>query len=272
MTSQPEALRLARKFEEIGFVGDHKFYQDHWCRQAAVELRRLHAENQQLHAKNTALKAEIESLQARVQELGEMARENRSKKVIELERRIAEMEEQMASIGAGGVEPLRKPPATASCAYPMDAVLSCPHTVTHGSITLHFDPGQQGHNALAQLRQRLTAYDAAAKARELERLAVIEDLERLIPLINQGGTMSANQELLGLAANSEALELMEKFGLGIYRGYDAYRGEFTEAVYRPRKYARGKSCIEYHKDHPSPIEATRRAIGRAASEIENAMP
>ena len=65
MTSQPEALRLARKFEEIGFVGDHRFAKDKWCREAAAELRRLHAENQQLH-------------------------------------------EQMAAIGAGGVESLRK--------------------------------------------------------------------------------------------------------------------------------------------------------------------
>ena len=77
----------------------------------------------------------------------------------------------------------------------------------------------------------------------------------------------SDKELLELAANSEALELMEKFGLGIYRGYDSYRGEFTEVFYRQRKYALGKSCIEYHKDHPSPIEATRRAIGRAAAEI-----
>ena len=101
MTSQPEALRLARKFEEIGFMGEHKFAKDKWCREAAAELRRLHAEN-------AGLNSEVESLQARVQELGEMARENRSKKVIELEKRIAEMEEQMAAIGAGGVEPLRR--------------------------------------------------------------------------------------------------------------------------------------------------------------------
>ena len=40
--------------------------------------------------------------------LGEMAHETRSRRVIELERRIAEMEEQMAAIGAGGVEPLCK--------------------------------------------------------------------------------------------------------------------------------------------------------------------
>ena len=79
--------------------------------------------------------------------------------------------------------------------------------------------------------------------------------------------MTADKELLELAANSEALELMEKFGLEMYRGYDSFRGEFTEVLYQPRKYARHKSCIEYHKDHHSPIEATRRAIVRAAAEI-----
>ena len=67
-------------------------------------------------------------------------------------------------------------------------VLSCPHTVTHESITLRFNPKQEGYNALAQLHHRLTAYDAAAKAREMELLAVIEDLEGLIPLINRGIT------------------------------------------------------------------------------------
>ena len=73
--------------------------------------------------------------------------------------------------------------------YLMDAVLNCPHSITHDAITLHFSPKQkEGHNALAQLRHRLAAADAAAKAREMELLAVIEDLERLIPLINQGET------------------------------------------------------------------------------------
>ena len=84
--------------------------------------------------------------------------------------------------------------------------------------------------------------------------------------------MTADKELLELAANSEALELMEKFGLEMYRGYDSCRGEFTEVFYQQRTYARHKSCIEYHKDHPSPIEATRRAIGSAASAIEKATP
>ena len=84
--------------------------------------------------------------------------------------------------------------------------------------------------------------------------------------------MSTDQELLELTANSEALQLIVKYELGIYRGYDSCRGEFTEVFYRPRTYALGKSYIEYHKDHPSPIEATRRAIGSAASAIEKAMP
>ena len=84
--------------------------------------------------------------------------------------------------------------------------------------------------------------------------------------------MTTDKEPLDLAANSEALQLMVKYGLEIYRGHDSYRGEFTEVFYHPRTYALGKSYIEYHKDHPSPIEATRRAIGRAAAEIGKAMP
>ena len=109
--------------------------------------------------------------------------------------RISELEAQLSAIGAGGVEPLRKQAAPAALAeqeenqgqYLFDAVLNCPHSITHDAITLHFSPKQkEGYNALSQLRHRLAAADAAAKAREMELLAVIEDLERLIPLINQG--------------------------------------------------------------------------------------
>ncbi len=49
-TEKPEALRLARKFEEVGFMGDHRFAKDHWCRQAAAELRRQHARIEELEA------------------------------------------------------------------------------------------------------------------------------------------------------------------------------------------------------------------------------
>lgn len=40
---QPEALRLADKYEVDGFLGDHRFAQNEWCRQAAAELRRQRA-------------------------------------------------------------------------------------------------------------------------------------------------------------------------------------------------------------------------------------
>ena len=82
----------------------------------------------------------------------------------------------------------------------------------------------------------------------------------------------SDKKLPELAANSEALELMMQFMFGIYIGYDSYLGEFTEVFYRPRKYAQQKSCIEDHKDHPTPIEATRRANVRAAAEIGKATP
>lgn len=50
MTKQPEALRLADKYEIEGFLRDHQFAQDYWCMQAAVELRRLHARVQELES------------------------------------------------------------------------------------------------------------------------------------------------------------------------------------------------------------------------------
>ncbi len=78
-TQQPEALRLADKYEVEGFLQDHRFAQEHWCRQAAAELRRQHARIAELEdAADIAIK------------------------------RIAELEEQLSAIGAGGVEPLRK--------------------------------------------------------------------------------------------------------------------------------------------------------------------
>ena len=61
-----------------------------------------------------------------------------------------------------------------------DAVLNCPHSITHESVTLHFYPRQkEGHNALAQLHHRLADYDLAARQREMQLLGEIEALERL---------------------------------------------------------------------------------------------
>jgi len=73
-----------------------------------------------------------------------------------------------------------------------------------------------------------------------------------------------------LEDDGDTLRLMVQLGFGIYRGHDAIRGEFCEISYWPRKYAREKSCIEYHKDHPNQFAATRRAIVRAAAEIGKA--
>ena len=47
-TQQPMALSLADKYEVQGFLGDHRFAKDEWCRQAAVELLRQHARIEQL--------------------------------------------------------------------------------------------------------------------------------------------------------------------------------------------------------------------------------
>ena len=53
-TQKPEALRLADKYEIEGFLQDHRFAQDHWCRQAAAELRRQHARIEELEAQLAA--------------------------------------------------------------------------------------------------------------------------------------------------------------------------------------------------------------------------
>ena len=53
-TQQPEALRLADKYEIEGFLQSYRFAQEQWCRQASVELRRLHARNVELEAQLSA--------------------------------------------------------------------------------------------------------------------------------------------------------------------------------------------------------------------------
>ena len=53
--TQPEALRLADKYEIEGFLQSYRFAQEQWCKQAAVELRRLHARNVELEAQLSAI-------------------------------------------------------------------------------------------------------------------------------------------------------------------------------------------------------------------------
>lgn len=67
MSEQPEALRLADKFEIDGFMGDHRFAQNWWCTQAAAELRRLHAANLDCIAWYEVAKAQRDELLAALQ-------------------------------------------------------------------------------------------------------------------------------------------------------------------------------------------------------------
>lgn len=73
-----------------------------------------------------------------------------------------------------------------------------------------------------------------------------------------------------LKDDGDTLRLAVQLGFKICSDHDATLGEFCEVFYHPRKYARQKSCIEYHKDHPDRFAATRRAIVRAAAEIGKA--
>lgn len=105
---QPAALRLADEYEYEGFIGKHQFAREEWCRKAALELRSLYAGNAALRSGYDASRHEIGALRNRVQELGQMARDCNSRRVIELQAKVRELEDMLAAVGAGGVEPLRK--------------------------------------------------------------------------------------------------------------------------------------------------------------------
>ena len=75
-TQQPEALRLADKYEIEGFLQDHRFAKDHWCRQAAAELRRQHARIEELEAQLSAIAHTAEGATAQTETLrAELAKE-----------------------------------------------------------------------------------------------------------------------------------------------------------------------------------------------------
>ena len=56
-TQKPMALSLADKYEIEGFLGDHRFAQELWCRLAATELRSQHARIAELEAQLSAIGA-----------------------------------------------------------------------------------------------------------------------------------------------------------------------------------------------------------------------
>ena len=68
-TQQPEALRLADKYEAHGFLGDHSFAKEQWCSQAAVELRRQHARIADLEAQLSAIAHTAEGATAQTETL-----------------------------------------------------------------------------------------------------------------------------------------------------------------------------------------------------------
>ena len=124
-TQQPEAQRLANEYEYVGFIEKHRFAKDDWCRKAALELRSLYAENAALHA------------------------------------RIAELEAQLAAIGAGGVEPLRKARA-ASAETKISALMSKISTLVDKRLSC--EPCAEAEEDLLQFLR--TRYAAAAHPAE----------------------------------------------------------------------------------------------------------
>ena len=105
MSGQQEALRLAQALE---------YCDASVARQAINELRRLHTENASLSTGYDAARLEIKSLQAElVKESARTAAEKLRADQMTAQHRMQcnlrrELEEMLAAVGAGGVEPLRK--------------------------------------------------------------------------------------------------------------------------------------------------------------------
>lgn len=59
-TQKSEALRLADKYEIEGFLGDHRFVQELWCRLITTKLRNLYARIAELEAARIAYASEFE--------------------------------------------------------------------------------------------------------------------------------------------------------------------------------------------------------------------
>lgn len=96
---QPDtALLVARNCRETGSDPSCPFFACVQLMDAAYVLERLHAENATLQQGYDAARLEIDSLQARVQELGAMLRENRSKRIVELEAKLAEAQKDAARL------------------------------------------------------------------------------------------------------------------------------------------------------------------------------
>ena len=147
-SQQPEALRLAHKYEVEGFLGEHKFAQNKWCRDAATELLRQHARIAELEASENRTITQRDHCEEVIDRMADAvlgkdrhewtsnydymdAAQEVEDRIAKLETERAaiiaekneykyalrhaqnELEAQLSAISAGGVEPLRKPAAVA---------------------------------------------------------------------------------------------------------------------------------------------------------------
>ena len=151
-----------------------------------------------------------------------------------------------------------------------DAVLNCPHSITHDAITLHFSPKQKaGHNALAQLRHRLAAYDLAARQQKMQLLGEIEALERLaLNVLKQPGEEAAPQAAVPKidresAAEKIAIEVADNCGnwlTVVYR--DIQPGDEARAIVEHPK-ASALSWSHALRDRDTAIAAQAKQGGQA---------
>lgn len=70
-----------------------------------------------------------------------------------------------------------------------------------------------------------------------------------------------------LRDDGDVLRLAVNLGLEVYKGNDEV-GDLAGVVYFIEGRSRPKVAIEYYKDHDDAFSATRRAITRAAAEIQ----
>lgn len=110
MSEVPDTLRLAEMYD----FGDPAAHGNAWKSAVCTELRRLHDRVQELESIERQLCEQADVAANAYRELQSEAANNAriigasAETELALRGRIAEMEKQMAAIGAGGVEPLRK--------------------------------------------------------------------------------------------------------------------------------------------------------------------
>lgn len=93
------------------------------------EIAALESENELLRAAYSAARLEIESQQTRISQL-EREKRQAAFAIEVLEKDVKCLSQQLESIGAGGVEPLRKPKCLHQIQEPHDVVVESPRWLT----------------------------------------------------------------------------------------------------------------------------------------------